>query len=176
MTEESGKSVLDATSRVPRVHLDIVDGGAGLILAERIQYQQDIEVKTSPICLHHVLDAALDLLADGFRPLMAGQVGQARQPLDDDPVLVRLILNEIIKFGVDGSLMGEELSEAGMVALKIRHPILMMTHLFLDLNELEPFTDVGTGKEHLRVIKNVEDIMQPGNGCQELAIGDEVLA
>ena len=66
--------------------------------------------------------------------------------------------------------------EPAVTTLKVRHPILMMSDLFLNHLQLGVAADGDGLEQSFCLIKEVEDVMETSDWGQEAAIGKEILA
>ena len=65
--------------------------------------------------------------------------------------------------------------QLNVATLEIRDPILMMTDLFLDLHELNVASLTGQVDGLFCLIKEVENVMEPGHRGEMLPIWEQVL-
>ena len=63
-----------------------------------------------------------------------------------------------------------------MTALEISQSVIVMTDLFLDLNKLDLRRTISQRENRVGLVKDVENIMEAGHGCQVNSIRHQVLA
>ena len=160
ITKETGKQFPQPLGGVDGVHLDIVGGGPGRVWPKWIGDVQDLEVESITISLKDELDRVGNLFLDCSGPLLTRHIGQMRQTLDNDPVLVVLVTNPVVKFGVGSLLEIDLMLESHVTVLEVGHSVLVMADLFLNLSELRLAREGRTSQQHLSLVEDMEDIME----------------
>ena len=143
-------------------------------LLPSLENVDDLEIKPSPAGVEHELDHVRHLPPGSVRPSRARDV-ETEQTSNHEPVFIASILHPVVEFGINCNFDAHLLLETAVTILEIGHPILVVADLLLNQLQLGITTDV-SGLDHaLGLVKEVEKVMEPGDGGQKAAIWQEVL-
>ena len=118
-----------------RIHLNIVVSRAGVLVLPVCDVQ-DLEIQSRSVSLEHKLDVIGDLPPGSVLPLLPGELTQPGQTGNGEPIFVGPVGDPVVELGVDGNLKADLTLETAVTALEVGHPVLVMSNLLLNLNEL----------------------------------------
>ena len=137
---------------------------------------QHLEIETSSISLKNELSSIGNLFLDSVGPLLASDVGQMWQALDDNPIFIILVPHPVIELGVNCDLRISLALKPSVTILEIGHSVLVVSDLLLDLGKLHLTGKSGSGQKRLGLIKDMEHVVEASDWGEKLPIGTEVLS